>query len=177
MSPIVPPTSEITDEGMLITIYNSSRVLAGSSTGVKHTSLASKAHIEFSQAFGPKKKVVFSRSLASAEDGNMRIVHTDLRIAGEGRRLMEGMSLPEKLPLKLVESKTFKSGCVALRYLKQWQKSPRLASSPRVRRLGILMRSPMAPTAQSCCHLDLLARRSSRTRDTLQSFRSPRLCS
>ncbi|MGD0823086.1 MAG: dihydrofolate reductase family protein [Terriglobales bacterium] len=40
-------------------------------------------------------------------------------IAGEGRRLMEGVSLPEKLQLKLVESKIFKSGCVALRYLKQ----------------------------------------------------------
>jgi dihydrofolate reductase len=40
-------------------------------------------------------------------------------IAGEGRRLMEGVSLPEKPRLKLVESKTFKSGCVALRYLKQ----------------------------------------------------------
>ena len=40
-------------------------------------------------------------------------------LAGEGRRLMEGVSLPEKLQLKLVESKTFKSGCVALRYLKQ----------------------------------------------------------
>jgi dihydrofolate reductase len=40
-------------------------------------------------------------------------------IVGEGRRLMEGVSLPEKLQLKLVESKPFKSGCVALRYLKQ----------------------------------------------------------
>jgi dihydrofolate reductase len=40
-------------------------------------------------------------------------------IAGEGRRLLQGVSLPEKLQLKLVESKTFKSGCVALRYLKQ----------------------------------------------------------
>jgi len=39
-------------------------------------------------------------------------------IAGEGRRLMEGVSLPESLQLKLVESKVFKSGCVALRYLK-----------------------------------------------------------
>ena len=39
-------------------------------------------------------------------------------IAGEGRRLMEGVNLPEKLQLKLVESKPFKSGCVALRYLK-----------------------------------------------------------
>jgi len=40
-------------------------------------------------------------------------------IAGEGRRLLEGVSLQERLQLKLVESKTFKSGCVALRYLKQ----------------------------------------------------------
>ena len=40
-------------------------------------------------------------------------------VAGAGRRLFEGVSLPEKLQLKLVESKTFKSGCVALRYLKQ----------------------------------------------------------
>ena len=40
-------------------------------------------------------------------------------VAGEGRRLLEGISLPEKLQLKLVESKFFKSGCVALRYLKQ----------------------------------------------------------
>ena len=39
-------------------------------------------------------------------------------IAGEGRRLLEGISLPEKLQLKLVESKIFKSGCIALRYLK-----------------------------------------------------------
>jgi dihydrofolate reductase len=40
-------------------------------------------------------------------------------IAGEGRRLLEGVNLPEKCQLKLFESKTFKSGCVALRYLKQ----------------------------------------------------------
>ena len=40
-------------------------------------------------------------------------------VAGEGRRLMEGVSLPESLQLRLVESKVFKSGCVALRYLKQ----------------------------------------------------------
>jgi dihydrofolate reductase len=119
-----------------------------------------KADIEFAQAFVSKKKVVFSRSLASADDGNTRIVRTNLRdeilklkqepgrdilvggvsipsqlielglvdeyrfvvvpvIAGEGRRLCEGVSLPEKLRLKLVESKVFKSGYVALRYLKQ----------------------------------------------------------
>ena len=40
-------------------------------------------------------------------------------VAGEGRRLLEGISLRERSQLKLVESKIFKSGCVALRYLKQ----------------------------------------------------------
>ena len=40
-------------------------------------------------------------------------------IAGEGRRLLEGVSLRDRLHLKLVESKNFTSGCVALRYLKQ----------------------------------------------------------
>ncbi len=40
-------------------------------------------------------------------------------LAGEGRRLLGGISLPEKLQLKLVESKIFKSsGCVALHYMK-----------------------------------------------------------
>ncbi len=119
-----------------------------------------KADIEFARTFVSKKKIVFSRSLASAEDGNTRIVRTNLRdemlklkqepgknilvggvdvpsqlmelglideyrfvvmpiIAGEGRRLFEGVNLPEERRLKLVESKTFKSGCVALRYLKQ----------------------------------------------------------
>ena len=119
-----------------------------------------KADIEFAQAFDSLNKVVFSRSLASTDDGNTRILRTDLHdeilklkqepggnilvggvdipsqliklglideyrfvimptIAGEGRRLLEGVSLPEKLQLKLVESKIFKSGSVALRYLKQ----------------------------------------------------------
>jgi dihydrofolate reductase len=40
-------------------------------------------------------------------------------IAGEGRRLFEGINLQEKLGLKLVGSKTFKSGCVVLHYSKQ----------------------------------------------------------
>ena len=40
-------------------------------------------------------------------------------VAGEGTRLLEGIGLQEKLQLKLVASKTLKSGCVALRYLKQ----------------------------------------------------------
>src|SRR5437879_8054667 len=119
-----------------------------------------KGDIEFAQTFVSKKKIVFSRSLASAEDRNTRIVRGNLHdeilklkqeqgknilvggvdipsqliqlglvdeyrfvvgpiLAGEGRRLLEGVSLPEKLQLKLVESKIFKSGRVALRYLKQ----------------------------------------------------------
>ena len=40
-------------------------------------------------------------------------------IAGAGRRLLEGISLQEKLRLKLVESRIFRSGFVALHYLKQ----------------------------------------------------------
>jgi dihydrofolate reductase len=38
-------------------------------------------------------------------------------LVGEGRRLLEGVSLPDRLQLKLAESKIFQSGCVALRYL------------------------------------------------------------
>ena len=45
------------------------------------------------------------------------VVHPVL--AGEGRRLLGGINLQERLQLKLVESKILKSGCVALRYLKQ----------------------------------------------------------
>lgn len=39
-------------------------------------------------------------------------------VAGEGRRLLEGINLPELLKLRLVETKIFKSGTVALRYLR-----------------------------------------------------------
>ena len=119
-----------------------------------------KASNEFAQTFDSINKIVFSRSLDSAEDKNTRIVRTNLHdeilklkqeqgknilvggvsipsqlielglvdeyrfvdspiVAGEGRRLLEGVSLRERLQLRLVESKIFKSGCVALRYLKQ----------------------------------------------------------
>ncbi len=119
-----------------------------------------KASNEFARAFVSINKVVFSRSLESAEDKSTRIVRTNPRdeilklkqeegksillggvsipsqlielglvdeyrfvvgpiVVGEGRRLLEGVSLPERLQLKLVESKIFESGCVALRYLKQ----------------------------------------------------------
>lgn len=40
-------------------------------------------------------------------------------IAGEGRRLLEGISLPEKFQLQLAGSKIFKSGSAALHYLKK----------------------------------------------------------
>lgn len=40
-------------------------------------------------------------------------------VVGEGRRLLDSSSLAEKLQLKLVESKIFNSGAVALRYSKQ----------------------------------------------------------
>ena len=120
----------------------------------------SQASNEFARTFDSIHKIVFSRSLDSAEDKNTRIVRTNLRdeilklkqeegknilvggvdipsqlmqlglvdefrfvvgptVAGEGRRLLEGVSLPEKLQLKLVQSKSFESGCIALHYLKR----------------------------------------------------------
>ena len=119
-----------------------------------------KAENEFALAFDPLQKIVFSRSVDSAEDRNTRIVRANVGdeilklkqeqgkdilaggvsipsqlielglvdeyrfvvspiIAGAGRRLLEGVNLRERLQLKLVESKVFKSGSVALRYLKQ----------------------------------------------------------
>jgi dihydrofolate reductase len=119
-----------------------------------------KTDREFADTFVSKNKIVFSRSLESAEDKNTKIVRTNLQdeivrlkneqgkyilvggvsipsqlielglvdeyrfvvmpiIVGEGRRSFEGISLPEKLQLKLIESKIFKSGCVALHYMKQ----------------------------------------------------------
>ncbi|MGA2694663.1 MAG: dihydrofolate reductase family protein [Terriglobales bacterium] len=123
-----------------------------------------KADRDFAEAFVSRKKVVFSRSLDSAEvkkdDKNAKVISTDLReeilklknepgkpimaggvdipsqltelglvdeyrivvmpvIAGKGRRLFDGVNLPDKLKLRLVETKSFKSGFVALRYLKQ----------------------------------------------------------
>jgi dihydrofolate reductase len=119
-----------------------------------------KAENEFARAFDSIDRLVFSRSLDSAEDKKTRIVRANpgdeilkLKkergknilvggvdvpsqlielglvdeyrfvvgpiIAGEGRRLLEGVSLRESLRLKLIESKLFKSGSVALHYSKQ----------------------------------------------------------
>lgn len=127
---------------------------------VARSQSATKADYEFAREFDSRNKVVFSRTLASVQDRNTRIVRTDLRdeilrlkqeqgksiltggvsvpsqlielglvdeyrflvgpiLAGEGRRLLEDVSLPDKLQLRLVESKVLKSGCVAVRYLKQ----------------------------------------------------------
>ena len=119
-----------------------------------------KADREFAQAFDAANKIVFSRSLESAESRNTRIVRGNLYdeivklkqeqgkdiyvggvdlasqlielglvdeyrfvvapvLAGEGRRLLEGANLQEKLQLRLAESRVFKkSGWIALRYLK-----------------------------------------------------------
>jgi dihydrofolate reductase len=125
----------------------------------KNPSGETKADVEFAQAFDSKNKVVFSRSLESADE-KTRIVRANLKdeilklkqepgknilaggvaipsqlielglvdefrfvvmpiLVGEGRRLLEGASPQEKFRLKLVESKIFQSGCVALHYLKQ----------------------------------------------------------
>jgi len=40
-------------------------------------------------------------------------------VAGAGRRLFDDINLHERLQLKLVSSKIFKSGCVALHYVKE----------------------------------------------------------
>ena len=45
------------------------------------------------------------------------VVHP--QVTGKGRRLFDSVNLQAKLQLKLVESLVFKSGCVALHYLKQ----------------------------------------------------------
>lgn len=39
-------------------------------------------------------------------------------LVGEGRRLLDGTNLPEKLQLKMAETKVLRSGCIAARYLK-----------------------------------------------------------
>ena len=123
---------------------------------VAKTQSMTKASNEFARIFDSITKVVFSRSLDSAEDKNTRIVRSNLHdeifklkqeqgnniliggvsipsqlierglvdeyrfvispiVAGEERRLLEGVSLRERLQLKLVQSNVFKSGCVALR--------------------------------------------------------------
>jgi dihydrofolate reductase len=127
---------------------------------VAKTQSHTKVGNEFARTFDSIPKLVFSQSIARAEEKNTRFVRTSLQdeilklkkeqgksiltggvsipsqliklglvdefrvvilpiVAGEGRRLLEGVSLHETLQLKLVESKILKSGCVALRYVNQ----------------------------------------------------------
>src|SRR5271167_1523875 len=150
----------VRDAGLLVYGRKTYQLMVPCWPDIAKSQSETKADIEFAQTFVSKKKIVFSRSLASAEDENTRIVRTDLRdeilklkqeqgnnilvggvdipsqlielglvdeyhfvvgptLAGAGRRLLEGVSLPEKLQLKFVESKFFKSGSVALHYSKQ----------------------------------------------------------
>jgi dihydrofolate reductase len=126
--------------------------VAKNKTGIKGTD-------KFAKAVNEVEKIVFSRTLQSAE-GNTRILRGNLEeeirrlkqlpgkkisiggmslrsqltalglidefhfvihpvIVGQGKRFMEDEGLAEKLNLKLVDTKIFKSGCVALHYIKQ----------------------------------------------------------
>jgi len=126
---------------------------------VAKTGSERKVELDFAEAFTAIDKVVFSKTLQSADE-NTRIVRDNLEeeilklkqqpgkkisiggvdlpaqlmalglideyyfvvhpvVVGEGRKLWDDINLTEKLNLKLVESKVSKSGCLALRYLKQ----------------------------------------------------------
>ncbi len=119
----------------------------------------SKTENEFAQVFDAIPRVVFSKSLNTADE-NTRIIRANLAdeflklkqqpgkkisiggvdlpsqlialglvdefhfvihpvITGEGRRLFNDITFQDRLNLKLVDSKTLKSGGVALHYLKQ----------------------------------------------------------
>jgi dihydrofolate reductase len=120
---------------------------------------SNKSEIDFARAFNSTSKLVFSRSLRSAEDKNTRIVSGNLKdeilklkqqpgksilagginvpsqlielglldeyrlvvnpvLAGVGPHVLAGVNLTERLKLKFLDSKTFKSGCIVLRYSK-----------------------------------------------------------
>ncbi len=148
------------DAGLLVYGRKTYQLMVPYWPDIAKSQSGTKADVEFAQAFDSLNRIVFSRSLAGAEDKKTNIVRSNLRdeilklkqepgksilvggvdlpsqltelglideyrivvspvIAGKGRRLFEGVNLRETLKLKLVESKTFKSGSVALRYLKQ----------------------------------------------------------
>ena len=114
---------------------------------------------EYARAVTDIKRVVFSRTLQTADE-NTRIVQGDLEgeirrlkqlpgktisvggvsvraqllalglideiylmvhpiIVGQGKRFLDDTTMPQMLNLKLVETKTFKSGCVMLHYVKE----------------------------------------------------------
>ena len=126
---------------------------------IAKTQSGTKSENDFARAFDAIPRIVFSRSLATAE-AKTKIIRANLRdeilklkqqpgkkmlaggvalasqlielglvdefhfvvqpiIAGDGTRLLQGIALPQRLQLKLIDSKPFKSGCLALHYLKQ----------------------------------------------------------
>jgi dihydrofolate reductase len=153
-------TQLVRDAGLLVYGRKTYELMVPYWPDIAKSQSETKAENEFALAFEFVNKVVFSRTLGSAEDGNTRIVRGNLRdevlklkqeqgkyilaggvsvpsqlielglvdeyrivvgpiLAGEGRRLLEGVNLQKRLRLKLVEAKSFESGCVALRYVKQ----------------------------------------------------------
>jgi dihydrofolate reductase len=153
-------TDTLREAGLLVYGRKTYELMVPFWPDVAKTQSATKALNEFARVFDSINRVVFSRTLDSAEDKTTRIVRGNLRdeilklkqeegksilvggvdipsqlielglvdeyrivigpvIAGEGRRLFDRVNLPQKLQLKLVESRIFKSGCVALRYLKR----------------------------------------------------------
>ncbi len=153
-------TNVLREAGLLVYGRKTYELMVPFWPDVAKTQSATKALNEFARVFDSINRVVFSRTLDSAQDKKTRIARGNLRdeilklkqeqgknilvggvdfpsqlvqlglvdeyrfvigpvIAGEGRRLLDGVSLQEKLQLKLVESKIFKSGCVVLRYVKQ----------------------------------------------------------
>jgi dihydrofolate reductase len=107
--------------GKIVVFSRSLDSVEGEKTRIVRTSLQDEV-LKLKQEHG-KDIMTGGVALASqlAELGLIDEYHIAVHpiIAGEGRRLFEGINLQAKLQLKLVESKVFKSGVVVLHYLKQ----------------------------------------------------------
>jgi dihydrofolate reductase len=107
--------------GKIVVFSQSLGSAEGEKTRIVHTGLHDEV-VKLKQEKG-KNIMTGGVTLASqlAELGLIDEYHFAVHpiIAGEGRRLFEGINLQAKLQLKLVESKVFKSGVVVLHYLKQ----------------------------------------------------------
>jgi dihydrofolate reductase len=105
----------------IIVFSQSLDIVEGKKTRIVHTGLHDEV-LTLKQEEG-KNIMTGGVTLASqlAELGLIDEYHFMVHpiIVGQGRRLFEGINLPQHLRLKLVESKTFKSGCVLLCYSKQ----------------------------------------------------------
>ena len=87
-----------------------------------------KEDVEFAEAFVVLKGEKGKHILVGGVDIPSQLIELGLIdeyyfvvqpvFAGKGKRMFEGISLQEKLKLKLVDSRTFKSGSIALHYLK-----------------------------------------------------------